>query len=112
MKCPALGLIRFRGHQKRADTVAKMEGKSSERRPRRTFTDEFKDGAVKLVLDERKPAAQVAQDLDLAELVLRGWMKQAQADQTKGKTGLTTEERAELAQLRRENPALCRNRIQ
>jgi transposase len=92
--------------QRKADTVAKMEDKRSERRPRRKFTDEFKDGAVKLVLDEKKAVAQVAHDLDLAESVLRGWMKQAQADRSKGKTGLTTEERAELAQLRRENRVL------
>ena len=30
-------------------------------------------------------------------------MKQARADRTKGKTGLTTEERAELAHLRKDN---------
>ena len=33
-------------------------------------------------------------------------MRQAQADRTKGKTGLTSEERAELARLRKENREL------
>ena len=33
-------------------------------------------------------------------------MKQARADRTKGKTGLTTEERAELARLRKDNREL------
>jgi transposase len=33
-------------------------------------------------------------------------VKQAEADRSKGKTGLTTEERAELARLRRENREL------
>ncbi len=31
-----------------------------------------------------------------------GWVKQARADRSNGKTGLTTEERAELVKLRRE----------
>ena len=83
-----------------------MEEKATKRRARRTFTDEFKAGAVRLVLEEGKRAAQVARDLDLAQSVLRGWVKQAQADRSNGKTGLTTEERAELARLRRENRVL------
>jgi len=33
-------------------------------------------------------------------------VKQAEADRSKGKTGLTTEERAELTRLRRENREL------
>ena len=40
-------------------------------RPRRQFTDEFKAGAVGLVLDERKSVAQVARELDLTESALR-----------------------------------------
>jgi transposase len=34
--------------------------------------------------------------------VIGNWVKQARADRSNGKTGLTTEERAELARLRRE----------
>ncbi len=34
------------------------------------------------------------------------WVSQARADRSKGKTGLTTEERAELARLRKENREL------
>jgi transposase len=67
------------------------------RRPRRSFTDEFKTGAVRLVLDEGKAVAEVARDLDLTESALGQWVKQARADRTKGKTGLTTSEREELA---------------
>ena len=77
-----------------------------EKRSRRSFTDEFKAGAVKLVLDEGKTVAQVARELDLTESALRNWVNQAQADRTKGKTGLTTAEREELAKLRKENREL------
>ena len=83
-----------------------MASEKKARRARRTFTDEFKQGAVALVLDEEKRVAETARNLDVAESVLRGWIKQAEADRSGGKTGLTTEERAELARLRRENRVL------
>jgi transposase len=76
------------------------------RRQRRSFTDEFKAGAVRLVLDEGKTVAQVARDIDLTPSALAGWVEQARADRSKGKTGLTTEERLELAKLRKENREL------
>jgi transposase len=72
------------------------------RRPRRQFTDEFKAGAVRLVLDEGKTVGAVARDLDLTETALREWVRRAEADRTKGRTGLTTSEREELARLRKE----------
>ena len=67
------------------------------RRPRRQFTDEFKAGAVRLVLDEGKAIGAAARDLDLTETALREWVRRAQADRTRGRTGLTTAERDELA---------------
>jgi transposase len=75
-------------------------------RPRRSFTDEFKAGAARLVLDEGKTVAQVGRDLDVAQSVIGNWVRQARADRSNGKTGLTTEERAELARLRKENREL------
>jgi transposase len=77
-----------------------------EQRARRQFTDEFKAGAVRLVLDEGKTLAEVARDLDLTPSALSGWVRRARADRDGGKSGLTTEERAELAQLRKENRQL------
>jgi|SRR5688572_18780889 len=71
------------------------------RRPRRQFTDEFKASAVRLVLDEGKSVGAAARDLDLTETALREWVKRAQADRTKGRTGLTTAEREELVRLRK-----------
>ena len=78
-----------------------MATMSKERRQRRSFTDEFKAGAVRLVLDQGKTIAEVARDLDLTPSALGGWVEQARANRSKGKAGLTTEERAELAQLRK-----------
>ena len=71
-------------------------------RARRQFTDEFKAGAVGLVLDEGKSVAQVARELDLTASALRNWVEHARADRTKGRTGLTREEREELRRLRKE----------
>jgi len=72
--------------------------KTEERRPRRKFADEFKAGAVRLVLDEGKTAGAVARELDLTESALREWVARALADRTKGKSGgLTTAEGAGAA---------------
>lgn len=72
------------------------------RRSRRRFTDDFKQQAVRLVLDEGKSVTGVARELDLVPSALAQWVKHAQADRTKGRTGLTTAEREELSRLRRE----------
>jgi transposase len=82
-----------------ADTKAK--------RVRRSFTEEFKAGAVRLVLDEGKSVGAAARDLDLTESSLRNWVERARADGGKGKPGvLTTAEREELGRLRKENREL------
>jgi len=92
--------------------MARMEqqGGGKPKRKRRSFTDEFKAGAVGLVLDDGKTMAEVARDLDLTPSALGGWVEQARADRSKGKTGLTTEERSELARLRKEVSELKRER--
>src|SRR3954467_7913189 len=80
------------------------------RRSRRSFTDDFKAGAIRLVLDEGQTVAAAARDLGLTESSLRNWVEHARADRTKGKTGLTTAEREELARLRKENRVLQEER--
>ena len=87
--------------------MSHMAGETKQRRQRRSFTDEFRAGAVRLVLDEGKSIPQVARDLDLTESSVRTWVERARADQGKGKPGvLTTAEREELAELRKENRQL------
>ena len=61
---------------------------------------------MRLVLDEGKTVGAIARELDLTPSALSGWVRQARADRTQGRTGLTTEERAELAALRKENRQL------
>lgn len=75
-------------------------------KPRRSFTPEQKADAVRLVRQVGN-LSQVARDLGLNQNVLRTWVRQSEADPGKGATGaLTTDERAELARLRRENRTL------
>ena len=82
--------------------MSTMANTAKSRRPRRRFTEEFRAGAVRLVLDEGQPVGQVARELDLTESALRNWVDRARADRTNGRTGLTTEEREELRRLRKE----------
>ncbi len=73
------------------------------KRKRRSFTDEFKAEVVRKVLSSGKTAGQVARELDLTETAVRHWVKQSQVDSGKGPPGaLTTAEKEELAQLRKE----------
>ena len=72
------------------------------KRTRRKFSDEFKVGAVRLVLDEGQTVGAVARDLDLTESALRTWVEQPRANRTHGKSGLASAEREELQRLRKE----------
>jgi transposase len=74
-------------------------------RPRRSFTPEFKAEIVELCRRGDRSIGQVAKDFDLTETNVRTWVKQAEIDQGE-RPGLTTEERAELSRLRRENRSL------
>jgi transposase len=95
---------------RKADTMSKMGSKKTGRRARRQFTDEFRTGAVRLVLEEGKTVGAVARELDLTPSSLTKWVSQVRADRSHGKTGLTTTEREELARLRKENRILQEER--
>ncbi len=88
------------------DTMSRPMADTPKRRARRQFTDEFKAGVVRLVLDDGKTVSAVARDMDLTETAVREWVKRARADRTRGRTGLTMAEREELARLRKENREL------
>ena len=86
-----------------------METMERERRPRRSFSKEFKRDAVALVRSSGKSIPEVARDLDLTESALREWVRQADVDDGR-RDGLTTTEREELARLRKENRVLREER--
>src|SRR5664279_6024140 len=75
----------------------------SQPRPRRSFTPDFKAEIVELCQRAERSVGHVARDFDLTETAVRGWVKQAErAARTGTDGGLTTGEREELRELRRE----------
>ena len=90
--------------------MSRMGSSNGGRRTRRQFSEEFKSGAVRLVLDEGKTVGAVARELDLTASALGLWVRQARAEQTQGKSGLMKEEREELARLRKANRVLQEER--
>ena len=79
----------------------------SQQSPRRlmlqTIPCSFKAEAVRVVQASGKTVWAVARELDLTETALREWVRQTEIDAGRGQPGaLTTDERAELAQLQRE----------
>ena len=66
---------------------------------------EFGRRAVELARRREQPVAGIAADLGIAESCLRRWMRQAEIDEGQ-REGLSTEERRELAELRRRNRVL------
>jgi transposase len=82
------------------ETVAKKKP-----RPRRAFTPEFKVEIVERCQAGDRTVAQVARDFDLTETAVRKWVNQAEIDAGK-REGLSSDEREELARLRRDNRRL------
>jgi transposase len=69
---------------------------------RRKFDQDFREGAVRLVRETGKPIAQVACDLGVNEGTLGNWVALDRRRREDGGAGLSEDERAELARLRRE----------
>ena len=79
------------------------------KRERRSFTPAYKAEVVELCRSGGTGVGKVARDLDLSETVVRRWIAQAEVDNGR-RSGLTTLERAELSQLRKENRLLRQER--
>ena len=90
--------------------MSRMGSSKAGRRARRQFSEEFRAGAVRLVIEEGKTVGAVARELDLTPSSLATWVSQVRADRSQGKTGLTTAEREELARLRKEVRILAEER--
>ena len=83
-----------------------MSSKRSSRggRPSK-FPPEFRRDAVAMVLDESRTIAEVARATGVNPGTLGNWVGQARVERGE-RDGLTTEERADLAELRAENAQL------
>jgi len=79
-------------------------------RQRREFTPEYKDEAVKLVINTGRAVATVARELGINEATLGRWVNAFKARQDAGDGALSETERAELARLRKENSELKMDR--
>lgn len=67
------------------------------------YSREFKEAAVREVIDNSRPIADVARQLKLVEQTLGNWVKQYR-EQRAGEAGeLSVSERARLKELEREN---------
>ena len=84
-----------------------MKTSEKPKKTRKRYTPEFKAGAVRLVLEEKRTIASVGNDLGVHDSVVAYWVKQARADAGRGPPGaMTTSEKEELAKLRKENRVL------
>jgi transposase len=79
------------------------------KRPRRSFSDEYKAEVVDLWRTSDKTITEVAGDLGLTVSAVRRWVAQADIDAGR-RPGMTSEEHAELVQLRKENRVLREER--
>ena len=81
------------------------EHERSAKRTRRKFSDEFKRDAVQIVRTSGKSIAEVARELGIHDSSLGNWVKQDQVNRGE-REGMTSDERQELVELRRENARL------
>jgi transposase len=72
----------------------------------RKFDQDFKQGAVRLVLETGKPIAQVARELGINEGTLGNWCARERRSREGINPTLSENERAELERLRTENVEL------
>jgi transposase-like protein len=82
-----------------------MDQEQVPERTRRSFSDEFKRDAVAMVLDEHRRIIDVARSLGVGGGTLGNWVRQQRTDRGE-RSGLTTTEKAELAELRKANAQL------
>jgi transposase len=76
-----------------------------QQRNRRQFTEEFKRDAVQLVRTSGRPIAEIARELGIYDSTLGNWVKQDRIDGGE-REGLTSDERARLRELERDNARL------
>jgi transposase len=76
-----------------------------QQRNRRQFTAEFKRDAVELVRTTGRPIAEIARELGIYDSTLGNWVRQDRINRGE-QEGLSTDDRARLRGLERENTKL------
>jgi transposase len=71
-------------------------------RPKRSFSPEFREEAVKLVIDGSRPIAAVARELNIGEGTLGNWVAAYRREHAGEEPPLNIGERERLRQLERE----------
>jgi len=71
-------------------------------RSRRSFSPEFREDAVKLVIDTSRPIAQVARELGIGEATLGNWVNKYRRDHAGEEPPLNVSDRARLRELERQ----------
>ena len=67
---------------------------------------EFRRRAVELARQKTKTVAELAKELRISESCLRNWMAQADVDESGSAAALTSKEKKELVELRRDKRRL------
>ena len=75
-------------------------------RPKKSYSPEFREEAVKLVIETSRPIAQVAKELDIQEGTLGSWVARYRREHAGEEPELNATERARLRQLERETREL------
>ena len=75
-------------------------------RPKKSFSPEFKDEAVKMVIETSRPIARVAKELGINEGTLGNWVGIYRREHAGEEPPLTVSERARLRELERETREL------
>ena len=79
------------------------------RKSRRAYPAEFRQELVQLVRSGRSPE-ELSREFEPSAQAIRNWAAQADRDDGRRTDGLTTDERLELHELRRENARLREER--
>ncbi len=78
-------------------------------RTRPPYPPAFRAEAVRLIRSGQKPLSEISRDLGVSDQTLRNWVRQEEVDEG-SRDGLTSSEKEELRQLRRENRVLREER--
>jgi transposase-like protein len=73
---------------------------------RRKFSPEFKDEAVKMVIQSSRAVAEVAREIQVNEGTLGNWVNKYRVDHAGEEPPLSISDRARLRELERENREL------